>query len=391
MATQDARILVVTDASSDADLVRRLLRDEFPQAQASTDSECFVADFERHRPQVLVLAFKTLEAAERYYLGLYRHSTLVNALPHRTLLLCGKDDVQHAYALCRTDYFDDYVLFWPLVHDAPRLPMSVHLALRALDATRAAAPLAQLAAQARRIAELEAQLEHQLCLGRVHVEQAQRSVQQAQAQVGAALDDFSQRMLATGLDEAVLVRNPARVQQEIGRLNDEAMQPPLRQAVQAVQPMQQWIGALQAELAAPLQAARALAEQVKRLPPLLLVVDDDEFLRKLLARILSEALYEVECVGSATEALNLLRTRRPDLILMDLMLPDIDGIEVTRRLKAAEAYATIPVIMLTGQSEKHVIVDSLAAGAADFVVKPFDRDILLKKVARYLGVLAPAD
>lgn len=63
-----------------------------------------------------------------------------------------------------------------------------------------------------------------------------------------------------------------------------------------------------------------------------------------------------------------MRRQRPDLILMDVNLPDIDGIHATRRLKAAQAYAGIPVIMLTGQSEKETIVQSLGAGAVDFVV-----------------------
>ena len=385
MAAAEARILVATDVGSDAELVRRLLRDVYPQVSGSTDPERYVADFDHHRPNVLVLAFKTLEAAERYYLGLYRQSTLVNALPHRTLLLCNKDDVHRAYELCRKAHFDDYVLFWPLVHDATRLPMSVHLALRALDAAQAAAPLAQLTAQARRIAELEQQLDRQLTLGQAHTQQAQHRLQDAQAQVGAALDGLSQRIIDTGLDEALVVRNPAQLQQELGRLKNETVLPPLRHAAQALQPMQAWLGDLKTELDSPLQAARALAEQSRQMRPLVMVVDDDEFQRKLLARVLGAANYDVACAASATEALGLLRTRRPELILMDVVLPDLDGIEVTRRLKAAQAYVTIPVIMLTGQSEKQVIIDSLAAGAADFVVKPVDRDNLLKKVARYLG------
>ena len=385
MSKIEARILVVTDVGSDADLVRQLLHDEYPQVETSVGPERFAADFERHRPQVLVLAFKTLADAERCCLGLYRQSSLVNALPHRTLLLCAKDDLRRAYELCRKDYFDDYVLFWPLTHDAPRLPMAVRLALRTLDSHQAATALAQLAAQARRIAELETQLERQLALGQAHTERAHLTLQQAQTKVGTALDDLSHRILETGLDGAVLVRKPVQVRQEIGRMNNEAVLPPLQQAAQALQPMQQWMAALKTELAVPLQAARALVEQAKRLRPQLLVVDDDEFQRKLLLRVLVAAHYDVECVASATQALGLLRARRPDLILMDVHLPDIDGIEVTRRLKASEAYAAIPVIMLTGQSEKQVIVDSLGAGAADFVVKPFDRDILLKKVARCLG------
>ena len=89
-------------------------------------------------------------------------------------------------------------------------------------------------------------------------------------------------------------------------------------------------------------------------------------------------------VASGHDALSALRQRPPDLIIMDVNLPDINGIEVTRRLKSTGEYAEIPVIMLTGQSERDVIMSSRSVGAIDFVVKPFDRDVLLKKVSRRL-------
>ena len=139
------------------------------------------------------------------------------------------------------------------------------------------------------------------------------------------------------------------------------------------------------ELASPPQSARALAEQARRLRPLLLVVDDDKFVHKLMARVLGAAHYDVLCVASATKAIRLLRERRPDLILMDIGLPGVDGIQFTRQLKAAVPLAAIPVIMLSGQSGRQVIIDSLSVGAVDFIVKPVDRDILLKKVARWLA------
>ena len=66
-----ARILVATDAVADADLVRTLLRDEFDNMVGSTHPDRAIQDFEKHRPEVLILAFDGLEKAERYYLGLY--------------------------------------------------------------------------------------------------------------------------------------------------------------------------------------------------------------------------------------------------------------------------------------------------------------------------------
>lgn len=180
MNANHASILVISDVVSDAEVVLGLLKDHHPQALASTDPAKFAEDFERSRPQVLVLAFQTLEAAERCYLGLYRRSTVISTVPHRSLLLCEKNDVRRVYELCRESHFDDYVMFWPLVHDAPRLPMSVHLALRALDSQQAVASVAQFSAQGRRIAELEGLLERQLQLGLGHAMQAQQAVQQAQ-------------------------------------------------------------------------------------------------------------------------------------------------------------------------------------------------------------------
>jgi DNA-binding response OmpR family regulator len=66
--------------------------------------------------------------------------------------------------------------------------------------------------------------------------------------------------------------------------------------------------------------------------------------------------------------------------ITDYALPDINGIEATRRLKSVAQFVEIPVVMITGNSEKAVVVESLKAGAADFIVKPLDRDRLLAKI-----------
>ena len=385
MTIAETRVLVLSDNGSDAEMVRRLLHVEYPKTQVSTDPERLVADFDRLRPQVLMLAFKAPDAALRCCERLYLSSNLGNAQAFRTVLLCDKNELNRAFELCRADKFDDYVLFWPLVHDAPRLTMAVHVAVRALEAAASSVPLGALAVQARRIAELETLLEQQLAQGRAHAEQARDAVELAQAWVGDAINDLTDRILESGLGDAVDVRDPALLRQEMGKLRDSAALPPLGEAAAALQPMQHWLDAVRIELAAPLQAAREIVAQVGNVRPRLLVVDDDAFQRKLLGQVLGAAKYDVEAASGAAEALSVIRKRRPDLILMDVQMPGTGGIAITRRLKAAEAFASIPVIMLTGQSEKQVIVDSLAAGACDFVVKPFDREILLKKVARYLA------
>ena len=102
------------------------------------------------------------------------------------------------------------------------------------------------------------------------------------------------------------------------------------------------------------------------------------------SQLLAPAETVLTFVTSATEAIAGLHKRRPDLILMDVSLPDVDGVEATRLLKSAAQFAAIPVIMITGVGGKAMVVDSLKAGAADFVVKPFDKHVLLGKVRKAL-------
>lgn len=379
-----ARVIVATDVASDAELVSQMLSHEFDAVRTSIDPERFDEDFGDATALVLVIAFKTVEAAERYYLGLYRFSNMIHALPHRTIVLCGREEARKIYEICRKNYFDDYVLFWPMSHDS-RLPMSVHLAQRALTGHESTASLQKMATQARRIGELEARLQEQVFVGGEHAQRVRNSLSQAQEGVGHALDRFSGRVLGGELDDAFQVRDRQKVENELLRLNRDQLQPLLEGASDATQPMERWVNSLMTEVAPQLDAAREIAGLADEVKPIVLVVDDDDFQRKVLMKILSSAHYEVLSAATGTEAMAALRMCQPDLVLMDIQLPDYNGIEITRRLKTSAQFREIPVIMITGHSEKPVIVDALAAGAVDFVVKPLDRDVLLRKLARYLG------
>lgn len=348
-----ARILVATEDVADADLVTKLLRDEFDNVVGSTDPNRAVADFENHRPNVLILAFDTLAKAERYYLGLYRLGTSIHALPHRTLILCGKDDLRRVYELCRKEYFDDYVLFWPLVHDALRLPMAVHHALLQLSAATVAGgspSVSEFAAQARRLADMESLVEQYVARGGAQIDDASRSLRRAQRDIGSALDRFAQKLSQGDMRDVVEVMDAPGFQREIDRFKGAEIAAGMDAVAAVVQPVREWAGA-----------------------------------HKLLRNLLHDANLELVFATSATEALSSLRRRRPDLILMDVHLPDIDGVEATRRIKSVEQLAGVPVVMITGLSDKDVVVQSIKAGAAGFVVKPFNKEILLAKVRSCLN------
>ena len=114
------------------------------------------------------------------------------------------------------------------------------------------------------------------------------------------------------------------------------------------------------------------------------VVEDEPDIRDLLAFHLERDGYQVTRATTGPEALRQLRAAPPDLVILDLMLPELDGLEVCRRLRADPATATLPVIMLTAKGDEVDRVVGLELGADDYVVKPFSPKEMLARVRAVL-------
>ena len=116
----------------------------------------------------------------------------------------------------------------------------------------------------------------------------------------------------------------------------------------------------------------------------ILIIDDDLILLKTAEEILSEQ-YHVSVSKSGIQALNLLKKHIiPDLILLDIHMPEMDGYETLEEIKKIDGCELIPIIFLTGFSEMDYEVKGLKAGAVDYIVKPFAKEILLARVERHL-------
>ncbi len=119
-------------------------------------------------------------------------------------------------------------------------------------------------------------------------------------------------------------------------------------------------------------------------PHTVLVVDDNRVNLNLLIKILQEEGYTVLTGSSAEEALDITQTASPDIILLDVMMPGMDGFSLCRRLKQDAAYSDIPVIFLTSLSHKEDILEGFNAGGHDYIVKPFNRQELLARVRTHI-------
>jgi two-component system phosphate regulon response regulator PhoB len=116
----------------------------------------------------------------------------------------------------------------------------------------------------------------------------------------------------------------------------------------------------------------------------ILIVEDEADIAELLEYNLERQDYDPQCVASGEDGLIQAREGQPDLVVLDLMLPGLSGLEVCRRLKADPQTARIPIIMLTAKGEEEDIVAGFEAGADDYVTKPFRPKVLLARVKAVL-------
>src|SRR5207247_11358786 len=131
------------------------------------------------------------------------------------------------------------------------------------------------------------------------------------------------------------------------------------------------------------------------MPTRILVVEDDQDIAQLVARYLEKAGFVPEVVSSGRDALTAIAAQAPGLIVLDLMLPQVDGLEVCRAVRGREATAAIPIIMLTARAADADRIVGLELGADDYLAKPFSPNELVARVRAVLrraeGAAFPSD
>ena len=115
----------------------------------------------------------------------------------------------------------------------------------------------------------------------------------------------------------------------------------------------------------------------------ILIVDDAQFMRLRCARLLSEQGYEVAEAQNGLEAVEVYRQSRPDAVLMDMTMPEMDGLTALRQIKQLDPNAR--VAMLTALGQQGIVLEAVKAGARDFIVKPFEAERVLAAVRRILS------
>jgi DNA-binding response OmpR family regulator len=128
-----------------------------------------------------------------------------------------------------------------------------------------------------------------------------------------------------------------------------------------------------------------MTDRMSEEQPVVLAADDDEDILALVKFRLERSGYTVLQARDGQEALALARERRPDLAVLDIMMPKLDGLELTRRLRAEEATSRMPIILLTARAQDTDVQQGFDAGADDYIRKPFSPQELRARVQAMLG------
>jgi DNA-binding response OmpR family regulator len=118
--------------------------------------------------------------------------------------------------------------------------------------------------------------------------------------------------------------------------------------------------------------------------PVIVAVDDSREMLDLLKTVVSENGYRFFGAGNAQQCLRLVRDVDPDLILLDIQMPETDGFELCRQIRAVEAWKNIPVAFVTARRTAQDVKAGIAAGGNDFITKPFDAKTLLARIGRWV-------
>lgn len=383
----DKNILIVTNSADELRAVRELMTDELGGYWSADNETAGLRLFEEHHPSVLLLAFDDIDNAQSFYLTLYRQNRQIQDIPHQSLLLCKNTESEKAYALCQSGTIDDYVVNRPL-YDPFRLRLSVQHALkRRLLSQQSNTQYRQLANVGSDVRQLDHYVGKELAGVQVQQQNSLSAFQRMTSKLMSQLDSFEERLRDPAMDGVVKVIDPAALRLQFDQLRQKSIELEAR----AVEDKLYRAGESIKEFG---DGFRQCVEpiQLNSLPPALpevMVVDDDELYREMLLTIFEDAGMRAIAVEDGEAALSKLRFRRPDLILMDYQMPGLDGIATLRRLKADLNLKAVPVVMLTGDSERTVVERCIRSGAAGFVVKPSTPSIILAKVNSLLASTPP--
>ena len=344
---------------------------------STSDPEIGAQLFKQDEPHVLLLSFRTPELAKDYYMKFFEISEVNEPVLHQTILLCTTSEVKEAVQLATKDIIDDYLTFNP-IHDPYRLYLCIRHALERraekIKFETLKKELSERQTQLKAAENFTHEMRHK------NTELQEESIQSREKLVQGVegkLSQFEQKMSDRQFSDAVEVIDQKKLSQHFSRLKNEELQSDFETFDKDLNHSHD---RLLGELNEYIQQFERRSDRYTRPKISILIIDDDPKSIKLLSAMLEPEGHRVHSATDIKHAIILGVRRRPDLILMDVMMPEINGIELTRRFKRHPKLKEIPIVMVTAHPSTKVIELSAKMGASDLIAKPVRRSVLLEKI-----------
>lgn len=320
-SSKQLSVLLVVQDAMDREPLARLVPSEWHVTVVHSEVEAATLAYKESEADAILLSINDLDVCADFYAKLIKRANIQRDAAPYSVALCLQRHSPRAGELCVSGSFDDFATAKP-IPQVERIHLALHRAMSRKEF-------------------------------RGEITQFKRRLDAAQAAFEA-----------------------------LGRIRRDALG--TLQAIKANAASEPTLAALFDEVASGMgklvaQGLSTCSTRTKKI----LIVDDDELMREVLGATLESGGFEPCHAANANDAFMQLGRNEISLILMDLMMPGLDGIGATRKIRALAQCRATPIIIISGESDLESMKMSRAAGATDFLIKPIDKDRLLEKVAKY--------
>ncbi len=364
------RLLLVADDEHNIEEVVSYLRANDVVLSSTSNPETGLRLFEKIRPDILCLGFRNIASATVYK----------RKLPHKphlfqTILMCQTSERANAANLVIEKVFDDYFLFKP-IYDLNRLRVCIQHAL-----SRRAA-LQKLRTYKAKFSQSSHILDQALS-GRSRLKSdSMQSHEQMVRQAGETFDEFKNSMTGPELKEVIKVLDAKKIDQHFNHFKEKELGGIFANFKSDL--FGSFDKGFEGVIEQAREASRLENDNKRRRPYSVLIVEDDPYGLELVDAMLSVEGFKTNQARNAGEAAARVSKHKPDLILMDMRLPGMSGLELTQKFHEQPATKDIPIMLLSAHISEEVVLQACKLGVKDVIAKPIKRKELLERVAKTL-------
>lgn len=383
-SSRKKNILIIGDNQFDIEEAIRLSSSPDFHIEQALDSEWAVEQFDREPAHILLLCHSRVEQAHKFYLSFLMFSKTAMDTPHQTILMCDGKETQAAYELCNGQTLDDYVVYKPLF-DIHRLKFTIKQALERLNHVNYKQLMEQrLATMMEEIKSLKKVMREQVEKTHRYQQEAKKNDDALEDIVREGFDRVKGKLSELSGEGAINVNDPAKVNKTYNKLQQDELNKVKEQNQKNEESRDNWIDELRAEYSNIENRPEIPAVSKEKSDVRILVVEDEAVNQKMMAMILEAEGFQVQVASDGVSAIAVADKWQPDVVLMDIRMPKMNGLKVTQKLKSNPAFKNTIIIMLTAHSEKVVVRECLKSGASDFIVKPSKKAELLERIDYFL-------